>query len=657
MQGKLSRFIIIIFILAVCGYVIYPTIQFHFLMPKEEKEIYDKKPEELSEMRKNLDKSLQKFRDFVSGKVGLRKERVFIQKDGKTIFDIQKNTKKIVIDLTDPDMLVKKIFKNQAQEKKEQFLKLAKEVKRIDGELLKINDFKQLRTKIIKLGLDLAGGAHLTYKVDKESIKKNWNERYAVKLQYDNLKKEVEEKNENKKLSEEELKKEIDKLKQQTEEERVSGLKSELDGATERVMTIIRSRINKFGVSEVTITRGLGETIYIELPKISEQAVETTKKAITEAGELNFHIVAEKQMASQMLPVGYHEFPGSKYPNIKVTSKEEVIAYFKKKHKIDLYDPEDEKSSLVGKEFGIYPHKEPDQYGTPILKSYLILINKVGVSGKHLSDAQVGYDSQYGNRPEVDFQFDSAGGAKNSQLTEKHTHERLAIVLDKVVMSAPVIQGRIGSRGRITMGQTSDLSEVKKLVAILKAGVLPGVLIPQGEMTLEASLGAANIDAGLNAVVIGLAVVMLFMLVYYRVGGFLAVIALCLNLFMLISVLSAWNFTLTLPGIAGVVLTVGMAVDANVIIFERMREETKAGKTVRAVIDGGYGKAFSAIFDSNLTTIMAAFILTQIGSGIIKGFGFTLMWGIMSSMFTALFVTRFVFDCLVDGFKLKKVYV
>ena len=226
--------------------------------------------------------------------------------------------------------------------------------------------------------------------------------------------------------------------------------------------------------------------------------------------------------------------------------------------------------------------------------------------------------------------------------------KRVAIILDDKVYMAPVIRDKIPT-GQTQVTGFADVNEAKDIANVLRAGELPAPVEIIEERTIGPSLGSDSIESGKKAMLVGLIAVIIFMIIYYKGAGILATTALLLNLILVIAVLAGLNATLTLPGIAGLILTIGMSVDANVIIFERIREELDLGKTVQAAINAGYNRAFITILDANVTTLIAAFVLAWIGSGPIKGFAVTLSAGIICSMFTAIFVTRSVFMVFTDG--------
>jgi len=282
---------------------------------------------------------------------------------------------------------------------------------------------------------------------------------------------------------------------------------------------------------------------------------------------------------------------------------------------------------------------ERDKETDRVLAAYLVR-KEADLTGDYLTDARPGFDNQ--QRPQVDFSFNPAGGELFQALTEANIEERLAIILDDRVYSAPTIRSRIATRGtisgRFTVDEASDLS------VILRAGSLSVPVVIEEERTVGPALGADSIRQGVTAMVVGLAAIVLFMTFYYRLSGLYACVALVVNLLLLVGVMSMFEATLTLPGLAGMVLTVGMAVDANVLIFERIREELRAHKTPRAAISTGFNKAFLTIMDANITTLGTAIVLYNYGTGPIKGFAVTLSIGVVTSVFAALVVTRLLFS-------------
>lgn len=267
----------------------------------------------------------------------------------------------------------------------------------------------------------------------------------------------------------------------------------------------------------------------------------------------------------------------------------------------------------------------------------------VELTGERLSTASASFDPLQPTVPIVNFELDPEGASEFGRITGAHVNERLAIVLDNVIRMAPNIRQRIsGGSGRIE--GFDSVEEARDLAIVLRAGALPAPLQIIEERTVGPSLGAESIRQGRNAFILGLLAVAVFMVFYYRASGLVANVALALNIFLIMAALAAFGATLTLPGIAGLILTVGMAVDANVLVFERVREELDIGKSVRAAIDAGYDRALVTILDAQITTLIAAAVLFQFGTGPVKGFAVVLSVGIVSSIFTAVFVTRTVFE-------------
>ncbi|MED6339737.1 MAG: protein translocase subunit SecD [SAR324 cluster bacterium] len=277
-----------------------------------------------------------------------------------------------------------------------------------------------------------------------------------------------------------------------------------------------------------------------------------------------------------------------------------------------------------------------------ITKRPYVLDKKILMTGEFIRDARVRIDSQ-DNRPYVSLSFDSIGAEKFAKITRRNVGRNMAIVLDDKVQSAPVIREAI-TGGEASISGQFTVEEADTLKIVLRSGSLPAPIEIREERTVGASLGEDSVNQGLNSLMIGSVLVLVFMLIYYRLAGVFAVVALIFNVILIISVLGVFGATLTLPGMAGIVLTIGMAVDANVLIFQRIREEIKRTENPRAAIQEGFGKAFRTILDANVTTLFAALALLQFGTGPIKGFAVTLSIGIIASMFTAIMVTRFFFD-------------
>jgi preprotein translocase subunit SecD len=281
---------------------------------------------------------------------------------------------------------------------------------------------------------------------------------------------------------------------------------------------------------------------------------------------------------------------------------------------------------------------QPVAIGARTYRTLYVLERDPFLTGDMLEDASSARDQQF-NQPIVQFQLSRAGGRIFGDLTGQNIGERIAIVLDNEVVSAPVVRARIMARGQIELGGSS-MEEARDLALVLRAGALPAPLRIMEERTVGPSLGQDSIDQGMIAGIIGLLLVIVIMIAYYRVTGALAIVALSVYMLLLLGGLAALGATLTVPGIAGLILSIGMAVDANVLIFERIREEVDEGRAVRTAVDEGFGHALSAIVDANLTTLITALILFQFGTGPVRGFAVTLSVGIIASFFSALYVTR-----------------
>ena len=293
--------------------------------------------------------------------------------------------------------------------------------------------------------------------------------------------------------------------------------------------------------------------------------------------------------------------------------------------------------------------QEPEGAGGELYRPLWVLEDRPFLRGEELQDAQPGKSQDFGETI-VSFDLSRRGGRIFDRITSQNIGELIAIVLDRSVVSAPVIQSRIGASGQIQMGQ-APLAEAQDLALVLRAGALPAPLQIIEERTVGPSLGADSVQKGELAGLVGLALVVLVMIGYYRTVGALAVGALIVYVIIVMGGLAAFNATLTLPGIAGLILSVGMAVDANVLIFERVREELRAGRVPRTAADEGFQHAMSAIVDSNLTTLLTALILFQFGTGPVRGFAVTLSIGIVASFFSAVYVTRTFFLLYLQGKK------
>ncbi|MDR2211338.1 MAG: protein translocase subunit SecD [Spirochaetaceae bacterium] len=397
----------------------------------------------------------------------------------------------------------------------------------------------------------------------------------------------------------------------------------------DQALEVLNGRIDRFGLTEPVIRKQGTDQIYVEIPGNADP--ERIRNIIMGKGGLAFHIVDEE--ASNAFYRYMQEHPGM-VPNEDGTLPVEVEGV-----------PQDDVLIL-----GIY---QRDQYGLDEWTGYAAVKKQVGLDGNHIRDARAERSGQL-SQPVATFLLDSEGGDIFYEFTSANVGKPLAIVLDNRIRSIAVINEGIHEAVQL---KGLDMGEANNIAVILRTAALPVELEVVNQQSIGPSLGADTITRGLYALLGGLAVVMAFMLLYYRTAGINAVIAQILNIYLMFSILSVLNFTLTLPSIAGFILTIGMAVDANVIIFERMKEELRLGKGRRAAVNAGFEKAFWAIMDSNITTFIAALFLSQLGTGPIKGFAVSLAIGVFSSVFTALFVSRLIFDFSTDVMGSKRLLV
>ncbi len=496
---------------------------------------------------------------------------------------------------------------------------------------------KVIPTEKIHLGLDLQGGMHIVLEVEAEKAIESYVERIK-----NNIKDDLRDRNIPTGKVEREKRDQI-VIEFSGEKEKVEKLLSErysimqelssseigggiwrialvLDSrqaeqvkknALDQALETIRNRIDQFGVSEPEITVQGTEQILIQLPGIKDP--ERAKSLIGRTALLEFKLVDEEGDIETALK--------------GIVPEGDIILYQR------VVDP---KTGGVKK--------------TPYL-----LKEKTLMTGEVLKDARVALDSQF-HEPYIALEFDDIGAKLFEQITGTNVKKRLAIILDDNVYSAPVIQERIaGGRAQITGRFTTD--EANELAIILRAGALPAPVKIVEERTVGPSLGQDSIRQGIISILISAVLIVLFLIFYYRGTGVIGDIALILNVILVFGVLSLLRATLTLPGIAGLVLSVGMAVDANILINERIKEELRWGKTIRAAIDQGYHRAFTTIIDSNITTVIASLFLYQFGTGPVRGFAVTLFWGIVANIFTAVFITRWMFDYLTLKVKIKKLSI
>jgi protein-export membrane protein SecD len=477
----------------------------------------------------------------------------------------------------------------------------------------------------INLGLDLQGGAHLLYQIDEKELVDDWlgtirgdvrETLRSNRLGYTDLQQNVASRTVSVRIREAaQVDKAYDELKklavpignqvfggfsgydldvERNGSDGISinvtdaGLNNRISAAIQASIETIRRRVDAFGTTEPSIQRQGRNRILVQVPGVSD--VQRLKALIGETGKLEFKLVdpnanGAEVAASKKVPPGDELVYSDRDPPVPYVLKEQVL-----------------------------------------------------VSGESLVDAQPGFDSRTGE-PVVTFRFDSAGAKRFGRVTQDNVGLPFAIVLDNKVITAPVIREPIlGGTGQISGNFT--VQEANDLAILLRSGALPAKLSVIEERTVGASLGADSIESGKKAAIAGLVLVVAFMFLAYGLFGLFANIALLVNVVLIFAILSLMGATLTLPGIAGIVLVIGIAVDANVLINERIREEIRSGKSPFAAVDSGYSRALTTIIDSNVTTLIAVLVLFWLGSGPVRGFAVTLTVGIITSMFTAVTVTR-----------------
>jgi len=453
-----------------------------------------------------------------------------------------------------------------------------------------------------------------------------------------------------------------------TNEEISTYLKDQRTAAVERAMEIIRSRVDRFGVTEPSILQQGDSRIVVELPGVDDE--QRVRDLLRGTARLEFRLTPEadeitnvkQQIAAYFSDMAENDSLSSDADSLS-SDDDEV------KNLLEVFDLRgtneysfgyaaemdtsavnrilntEEVQNLIPRNMELLWGAEPFTQDNGIgLFEMIAVRSQIELTGDVISEASVAFDPAT-NVPEVSMTMDSEGARRWARITGANIGRPVAIVLDGQVYSYPTVRSQINN-GRSSISGMGGLRESEDLVNILMSGALPAPLDIIEERTVGASLGEDSIRAGLYSILFGLSVVAIFMIVYYRTGGAIADLALLLNIIFILGILAAFQATLTLPGIAGIVLTIGMAVDANVLIFDRIREEMRGGKTLRAAIDNGYSNAMSAIIDANVTTFFVAIILYSFGVGPIKGFAVTLMAGIVASLFSAIVITRVIIDYL-----------
>jgi preprotein translocase subunit SecD len=559
-------------------------------------------------------------------------------------------------------------------------------------------------TKKIQQGLDLQGGLHLVYEVNMDKAVSDKADRMSVdlqeKLQKDKKVKAVAERetdaagkltlggivikfqtpSEAKVLDRDFMR---DYSEQLDEVSRDAGkgivvlrmnsayVENIKSYALKQGIETIRGRVDKFGVAEPTIIRK-GDNIVVELPGLKQEDFERIRQLIGRTAQLEFKFLDEVQRPNggnpymnklaELLKDPKYKDLGIEVEHDQWSEKDsgqqhsDVFLRAEKRENLEKFLAELPAESRVPahNEIGFEEvRRGTDEDGAPgkvMWRTYL-LIRRAEITGELLTDAEVSRDPQT-NRPEVSVTFNREGAARFERVSGDNIGRKMAIILDDRINSAPVIESRIGGgRARITMGGWRDhlqvFKEAQDLVAVLRTGALPAPLRKTFETQVGPTLGRDAIEKAKTSILVGGLAVILFMIIYYRRSGFISVVAMAGNMIFMMAILAGFESTLTLPGIAGLVLTIGMAVDANIIIYERIREELRLGKTPRAAVDLGFSRAFRAVLDGHVSNAVAGIVLYQYGTGPIRGFAVTLIIGIITNLFTSVLMSHWLFDLMV----------
>ena len=437
------------------------------------------------------------------------------------------------------------------------------------------------------------------------------------------------------------------------------------DDIVNQTVSVIRKRVDAFGLVEPDVRRSGDSDIDIQLPGLNERQMKMVREKIGQAAQLTFRMVVQD---ARIFDDKQGDLKQYKDANIEKAKTLEWVssqrgAFLKSQRKSEIIGfvktvtvPD---NVIIGYEYV----EEKDPISGEIQSRYYRTYNlqsNAPLTGDNLTRTAVGYGEK--GEPVVNLEFDSRGARIFGDLTEKNVGNLMAIMLDGDVSSAPRINERIGGgRAQITLGGGrsvgQQMEEARGLVTVLNNGAYKAPVIKVHDIEVGPSLGRDAVRSGVFSILLGFTLAFLFMLIYYRQAGLIANIALLFNLVLVLAALISFNAALTLPGMAGIVLTVGMALDANVLIFERIREEIRHGRSVRNALDLGYGKAFWTIFDAQITTAIAGFVLMQYASGPIYGFAVTLLIGIACSMFTSIVVTRMIYNYLLDNDKLEELSI
>jgi len=563
-----------------------------------------------------------------------------------------------------------------------------------------IDDIQKVKQKRIKLGLDLQGGMYVALEVDivkmLDNLAKNKDETFRQILAEVKKKAVVSQEPITSILLREFQSRGIRLSRyygdiRQSDSEIISELEKQAEDAVDRALEVIRNRVDKYGVAEPSIQKQGSNRIVVELPGVKERG--EVRQLLQSTAVLEFKLLKPADIAIKVMQTIDNYLAGkgvvdttdtlrttassdtTKKDTVKTIASElgadttaglSEFERFKKEHPFFAYVRVDEQTGIGfvlarDKKMVEYILSRPDvvnlippdfefvwsakpftaQDGNQYYN--LLAVKKdPEITGKVITEARATIDPD-NNAPIVIMRMNSEGAREWARITGANINKHIAIILDGTAYSWPVVRTKIIGGSSQIEGLDSP-EEARLLEVVLKAGALPAPLEIVEESTVGPSLGESSIQKGLKAALLSFIVIVLFMVIYYSTGGFIANLALVLNIAFILAVLAGFNATLTLPGIAGIVLTIGVAVDANVLIYERIREELAIGRTLRSAIDEGYSKAFSAIFDANITTFLTGLILYNFGSGPIQGFALTLMIGIIANLFSAVFISKVIYS-------------
>lgn len=535
---------------------------------------------------------------------------------------------------------------------------------------------QDLRERILTLGLDLQGGMHVTLELATPQLLRELAREYIdadfeAVLQaasatartsntdvIDEFAREFERRDPDARLSRY-FRSDSDNItRRSSNAEIVAFLKVQRNAAVDRAIQIVRNRIDRFGVTEPSIVRQGANRIVVELPGVDDE--DRVRNLLKGTARLEFRLTAdpEELLTSLQRIIDFYtvteiaegdtvETQQNRLVDVLIPRGQGIVfgtaADRDTARVMQLLDRQ-EVRRLLPRDVELLWTAQPEGIAEDRTRFFSLIgvRRNVELTGEVITEARPTFDPVT-NEPQVSMSMNREGASRWARITGANIGKPVAIILDNYVYTYPNVISRIND-GRSSITGLGGLREAEDLVNILLSGALPAPLDIVEERTVGPTLGAASIKAGFNAIVFGLTVVAIFMIFYYRVGGFVADVALVTSIFFILGILAAFNATLTLPGMAGIVLTIGMAVDANVLIFDRIREEQRAGKSLIAAIEGGYSNAMSAILDANITTFLTAVILYSFGVGPIKGFAVTLMAGIVASLFSAIIITRVIID-------------